>query len=97
MSWSQQVSAGDIRRLYQFYVVLACHLSPSLLCQLEEIPALKLIYMWRFPEIVVPLNHPFIDGFSIKTIHFGYLMVPPFMETYGNPHTCMNMNMVIDI
>ena len=23
------------------------------------------IYMWRFPEIGVPLNHPFIDLFSI--------------------------------
>ena len=33
----------------------------------------------RFPEIGVPPNHPFIDGFSI--INHPAIGVPPFMET----------------
>ena len=35
-------------------------------------------FIWRFPEMGVPPNHPFIDGFSMKsTIHF---RIPPFTE-----------------
>ena len=27
--------------------------------------------IWRFPEMgVTPQNHPFVDGFSISSIHF---------------------------
>ena len=37
-----------------------------------------IIYIWSFPEMGVPLNHPFYRIFHYKTIHLG---VPPFMET----------------
>jgi hypothetical protein len=34
--------------------------------------------IWRFPEIGLPINHPFEWYFLLETIHWG---VPPFMET----------------
>ena len=37
------------------------------------------LLIWRFPEIGVPPNHPFIVGFSF--INHPYLGVPPFLET----------------
>ena len=44
-----------------------------------NIPLLRFaLAVWWFPKIVVPPNHPFIDGFSITHHPF---WVPPFMET----------------
>ena len=42
--------------------------------------ALNMMFNGRFPRMVVPLNHPFIDGIS--------LLNHPFWGTfiYGNPH-----------
>ena len=34
--------------------------------------------IWRFPEIKVPLNHPFLDGiFPFKLINHPAMGVPP--------------------
>ena len=48
-----------------------------------------LLFIWIFPEMEVPLNHPFIDGLS--SINHP-LWVPPFMETliYPRVPTCTN-------
>ena len=32
--------------------------------------------IWRLPEIGVPLNHPFIDGFSIKNHPYHPIISP---------------------
>ena len=37
--------------------------------------------IWRFPEMGVPPNHPFIDGFSIINPSFSILVCPHFDET----------------
>ena len=39
--------------------------------------------IWRFPEKGVPLNHPFIDGFSIINIYnHQFWGIPMTMETF---------------
>ena len=40
--------------------------------------------IWRFPEKGVPLNHPFIDGFSIINIYKPSILGYP--HDYGNLH-----------
>ena len=37
-----------------------------------------ILYIWRFPEIGIPPNHPFIDGFSKKTKPSICRWYPPF-------------------
>ena len=37
-------------------------------------------HIWRFPKMVVPLNHPFLFGIFHETNHPA-IGIPPFMET----------------
>ena len=48
-------------------------------------PVYAYIYIWWFPEIGVPPNHPFLDGiFPYKpSLNHPAIGVPPI---YGNPH-----------
>ena len=44
--------------------------------------------MWGFPEIGVPLSHPFIDGFSYRKLSIWgipHLWKPPMWKTHGFP------------
>ena len=42
------------------------------------------LYIWRFPEIGVPPNHPFIDGFPIINHPFGDTPMTMETNTYMN-------------
>ena len=47
-------------------------------------------YMWRFPKIGVPPNHPFLDGIShYKPFFWGtpMTMEPPHVSTSWSPRT----------
>jgi hypothetical protein len=37
--------------------------------QWESSSPARMDNLWRFPEIGLPLNHPFIDGFSLTKNH----------------------------
>jgi len=48
-------------------------------------------YIWMFPKMVVPPNHPFLEGFPLLTIHFEvpymYVLRNIFSSRLHHTHT----------